>query len=206
MGKDPFLASGRRPAANNYVTKWRGITMERNHSLLAAIREISHVAHVRAFSCHMVTGVMSSGKTTLTNTLMHLTHLEMAKRYDRYYNVVRWGEEDLLNIEEALKDIVSDTIITIDDITLWAQKAGSQNSAEVISKLSTIRHRQEALGKDVRIIVFFNVHYSRALQKTMRQWVQTVWVTSMGHEERHNLVTMFDLLSLIHISEPTRTY
>ena len=195
MAKDPFLASPHRPVANNHTVKWRGQTMERNHSLLQAVREICHVANTRAFSCHMVSGIMSSGKTTLTDTLMHCTHIQMAKQYDRHYNVVRWGEDQLLNIEEALKDILSDSIITIDDISMWAQKTSSKNSAEVISALTKIRHRQETLGKDVRVVVFFNVHYSRALQKTMRVWAQTIWVTSMGHEERHNL----EALSLIHI-------
>ena len=98
---------------------------------------------------------MHSGKSTLSQSIAHAVH----KYADIPYNIKILYKDDLLNFEKTLAKLESvNYILIFDDVSFMGANANRQQIEMVKSAVTTIRHLQG--GKDVKIIVMMNYHYS----------------------------------------------
>lgn len=187
--KDPFVGDGLPDDYGGKIktTKWHGEKMLKMHSLLAACRTASNIAMARELSTHNIIGTMSSGKSTLAESIAHCMHEIMNLQHKTSMAVHMWGEDELLNIDEALHGIKSNSVITFDDISYVQDKVSNRTWKGILSTITKIRHR--GMG-DVRVVLIFNFHYSRGLDKFLRG-ADFHWITSMGSNEIDNYTQLF---------------
>ena len=163
---------------------WNNVRFIRGQSMRAAAREI--VEHSQTIDVTKVNfiGDTGSGKTSAAMCLMHLIH-ELTKDID--FEIKILGKKDLEKFEETIKSLRTHTIILFDDVS-YLRALISKNGIELIKqKVTEMRHLPG--GKDVRLILISNFHYSRAYDKFLRGAMYTFF-TSVGPNETENVLTM----------------
>jgi len=167
------------------VTKWKGIPMVRNHSFLATIREIINFsAEIDVCRIGLI-GSMHSGKSTLSQSIAHAIH----KHADLEYKIKVLYKEDLLDFENTLLGLEPVNYIMIfDDVSFMGANANKKQIEMVKSAVTTIRHLDE--GRDVKIIVMMNYHYSMGLDKYLRS-ADFKYITTVDSSENENMINMF---------------
>ena len=167
------------------VTKWKGIPMVRNHSFLATVREIINFsAEIDVCRIGLI-GSMHSGKSTLSQSIAHAIH----KHADLQYKIKVLYKEDLLNFEKTLLALEPVNYIMIfDDVSFMGANANKKQIEMVKSAVTTIRHLDG--GRDVKVIVMMNYHYSMGLDKYLRS-ADFKYITTVDSSENENLINMF---------------
>jgi hypothetical protein len=106
-------------------------------------------------------GMSGSGKTTLTNTLLHKIH-EYGENY-----VYKWfNGHQLIEIDKHIQDLQVGVphVMVFDDASYTLEDATKTQMATLANALTTIRHHVKS-----RVIIIFNIHYSRATKKILQK-------------------------------------
>lgn len=167
------------------VIPWQGYNMIRQHSIRAAVREvINHVKETGLVSIGIL-GKPGSGKTTLAKCLGHLIH-EMS---DEPFAVKVFDKEGLLHLRETIAGLEPmNHVIILDDLSFLQAQASKQQLDQIKQTATEIRHLPG--GKDVKIVLILNWHYSKALDKYMRG-TEFLFVTNVSISENENLQQIF---------------
>jgi len=179
--KLPVKGENRAPV----TTHWKGVSMVRNHSFLATVREIiSFSAEIDVCRIGLI-GSMHSGKSTLSQSIAHAIH----KHADLQYKIKVLYKEDLLNFEKTLLALEPvNYILIFDDVSFMGASANKKQIEMVKSAVTTIRHLDG--GRDVKVIVMMNYHYSMGLDKYLRS-ADFKYITTVDSSENENLINMF---------------
>jgi len=144
-------------------------------------RMINHnKAH--GFTGCVLIGMSGSGKTTLTNTILHKIH-EYGENY-----VYKWfNGHQLTELDKHIGSLQVGVphVMVFDDASYTLEDATKSQMATLANALTTIRHHVKS-----RVIVIFNIHYSRATKKFFRNQHFT-FLTSVTTEELGNLKDLF---------------
>jgi hypothetical protein len=145
-------------------------------------RMINHNKSHGFTGCVLI-GMSGSGKTTLTNTLLHY----ITDVYKENYTIHWFNGHHLIEIDKHIKKLQVGVphILVFDDASYTLEDAGKTQMATLANALTTIRHQVKS-----RIIIFFNIHYSRATKKFFRNQHFT-FLTSVTTEELGNLKDLF---------------
>jgi len=178
----------RRPtkkySTNNHlptIIKWKGVNMIRQESILAAAKEIIKWGETKDITKIGLVGEEDSGKTSLAETLSHIIHKESKLEW-----VVRkFYEKELMDFKETLKTLTpANHILIFDDVSFLSGKHGKKSIEQVKESVTKIRHLPG--GKDVKIILIYNYHYTKGLDKYLRQ-AHFRFFTTIGSEEEENM-------------------
>ena len=156
-----------KPKTNKFlptVVKWKGVNMVRQESFIAAVKEVVRWAEEIDVTRIGIVGDMHSGKTTMAEAIAHTIHKE---------SKLPWGikvlyEQDLMNFEETLKTLTTDTnwILRFDDVSFLDAKHNKKAIGQVKEAVTKVRHLEG--GKDVKVVLIYNYHYSKGLDKYLR--------------------------------------
>ena len=175
--------SPKKPTAPVTI-EWKGERMIRNHSLRAAVHEIIKMSSSLDVVKINIIGIPASGKTTLAGTIAHLVH----KMAEIPYAVRFLNKDNLLNFQETLKNLTpTNYVLIFDDVSFLSANANKKQIEIVKQAFTEIRHLEG--GQDVKIIAIFNFHYTRALDKYLRQ-CEFSFYTSIGSSEFENMQQM----------------
>lgn len=174
-----------RAAEKPTVIKWKGVDMVRNHSVMVCVHEIVNAIKEQDLISINIIGKQSTGKTTLAEVLAHGAH----KISEFPFKINFFGKTELINLEETVKNLTpTNQIIVFEDMSFLGANATSKQVKIIESVLSTIRHLPG--GKDVRIILIKNFHYTKAVPPFLRQNDFT-FVSSVDPNEIKNLNDLF---------------
>lgn len=180
------IVEPRRPKKSTIpvTIEWKGERMIRNHSIRAAVREVIKMSSSLDVVKINIIGTPGSGKTTLAGTIAHLVHTLAEIPYAvRFLN-----KENLLNFQETLKNLTpTNYVLIFDDVSFLSANANKKQIEIVKQAFTEIRHLDG--GQDVKIIAIFNFHYTRALDKYLRQ-CEFSFYTSIGSSEFENMQQM----------------
>jgi hypothetical protein len=140
--------------------------------------------HNRAhgFTGCVLIGMSGSGKTTLTNTILHKIH-----DYGENY-VFKWfNGHQLTELDKHINKLQVGVphVMVFDDASYTMEDATKSQMATLANALTTIRHHVKS-----KVIIIFNIHYSRATKKFFRNQHFT-FLTSVTTEELGNLKDLF---------------
>ena len=163
---------------------WQNARMVRSHSIQACVREIVGQNAFNDVVKVNIVGNPGTGKTTLANTLAHLIH-KLAKIP---YTVKVLGREELINIEETLKNLTpTNHVIIFDDISFLASSTSGKKIQKIQQLFTEIRHLP---GKqDIKVITIFNFHYTMAISKYLRQ-SNFHFYTTIGTSDHDNVLKL----------------
>jgi len=167
------------------VIKWKKTPLVRNHSFLATIREIINFsAEIDVCRIGLI-GSMHSGKSTLSQSIAHAIH----KHADLEYKIKILYKDDLLNFENTLLALEPvNYILIFDDVSFMGATANRKQIEMVKSAVTTIRHLDG--GRDVKIIVMMNYHYSMGLDKYLRS-ADFKYITTVDSSQNENMEKMY---------------
>lgn len=167
-----------RPA----IIKWRDQDMIRQHSLRATVKEILASLQVLDVIKIGIIGDPSTGKSSLEDTLAHLIH----KMSPIPFSVRALGEEEFMNLEAYLASLPpSNYVLKFRDLSFLKGKYGAKKIEELKQANTKIRHLPG--GKDVKIVLIYDYHYTMGLDKYLRQ-ANFRYFTSVGSSEKENMV------------------
>ena len=177
-----------KPSGNKGIpvtSTWKGVPYIRSQSFLATIREIINFsAEIDVCRIGLI-GSMHSGKSTLSQSIAHAIH----KYAEIPYNIKILYKEDLLNFQKTLENLESvNYILIFDDVSFMGANANKQQIEMVKSAITTIRHLQG--GRDVKIVVMMNDHYTMCLDKYLRS-ADFKYITTVDSSENENMEKMF---------------
>jgi energy-coupling factor transporter ATP-binding protein EcfA2 len=155
--------------------------MIRQESFLAAAKEIIKWSETKDITKVGLVGEEDSGKTSLAEALSHIIHKESKLEW-----VVRkFYERELMDFETTLKSLTpANHILIFDDVSFLSGKHGKKSIDQVKESVTKIRHLPG--GKDVKIILIYNYHYTKGLDKYLRQ-AHFRFFTTIGSEEEDNM-------------------
>ena len=163
------------------VTHWKGTPIIRQHSFYAAINEIVNWAEEIDVTRIGNVGDMHSGKTTIAEAQAHAIH-KMSKLQ---WSIRKLYEEDLMNFKETLKSLTpANYILIFDDVSFLDAKHNKKQINIVKEAVTKIRHLEG--GRNVKIIMIYNYHYTMGLDKYLRQ-ADFRFFTTVGSSERENM-------------------
>ena len=127
-------------------------------------------------------GMSGTGKTTLTNKIIHQAHV-----MGESYIVKRFNGHEMMKLDEHIKKMKKGFphILVFDDASYTMEDAKSADIARLANALTTIRHVLQS-----RVIVIINFHYSKATKKFFRNQHFT-FMTSISVEELSNFQEMY---------------
>lgn len=171
------------------VIKWKGVEMVRNHSFLATCREILAWMDEQDLTKIGIIGQSGTGKSTLAEAIAHSIH----KFSKTAYTVKIFGKEQLLNFKQTLEllnheENTQDYILVFDDISFLGADATKRQVEYIKQTETTIRHRPG--GRDAKIVLIYNYHYSRGLDKYLRQ-ADFEYYTSVGSQDTENITAKY---------------
>ena len=175
----------RKTSTINHTTQWLNCTIARHNAFMPAVRDIARMASHKEIVSVSIVGSPGSGKTELARTMSCLLHTEMKKSYDHAFAVKECGEAELRDIEHTISNLTGNVILILDDISFLKQRMSARDYAEVQSALTKIRHINST--RDVRIVLVYNYHYTRALDKYSRG-TDFAFYTSISHTEIDNVM------------------
>lgn len=168
------------------VIKWNKTEMLRAHSFLSSVNRICSAAKKKDVIKIGIIGEEDTGKSTLAEALGHAIHIKMEKLYNIPFAVRIFFEEDLLDFKNTLKSLTpANYVLVFDDVTFMEGSANKLQINAVKQAVTKIRHLEG--GQDVKIILINNYHYSKGLDKYLRQ-AHFKYFTSVGSEESENLI------------------
>ena len=196
------LPMPKTPALGAYVTKWNTAPMLRKHSLNVCVEQIARTASNLDFVNIGILGQSGRGKTTLAKTVMHMLHEHLYKTHGLRYHVHIWGEDEMKDFENSMATINDNAILLFDDISYVHQLLG-RGFDHIRQAVTKIRHRPD--GRDIRLILFYNYHYSKAMDKFMRGTDHSFFV-GLTSSEKDNLLEMVGKWNMRRVHAMDRHY
>jgi len=149
----------------------------------SVIKRIVRHNKIGQYTGIVMIGQSGSGKTTLTRKLIHQITCKMGESY-----IVKWfNGHEMLKMDEHIKNLQTGTphILIFDDASYTLEDAKKTDVAKLANALTTIRHTLKS-----RVIIFMNIHYSKATLKFFRNQHFT-FLTSVSVEEMGNYTDLF---------------
>jgi len=166
------------------VIIWNNEKIIRGQSMRAAAKEIVEYSQTIDVTKVNFIGETGTGKTTAAKCLMHLIH-ELTEDLD--FEIKILGKHDLEKFEKTIASLKTHTIILFDDVS-FLRALISRNGIELIKqKVTEMRHLPG--GKDVRLILINNFHYSKSFDKHLRN-APFVFYVQLGPSETENMLSM----------------
>lgn len=127
-------------------------------------------------------GMSGSGKTTLTQSILHKLH-----QYGENYTIKWFNGTEMMNLDKIIDKMTVGVphVLVMDDASYTLEDATQREVAKLANALTTIRHKLKS-----RVIIIFNIHYSKATKKFFRNQHFT-FLTSVTTEELGNLKDLF---------------
>jgi len=173
-----------KPIGKPSVITWQGVRMVRSHSIQAVAKEIINMSANQEMVSINAIGKQSTGKTELLKTISHLVH----KHAKIPYQISYFGKEEMLNLEETVKNLKPiNQLIIFDDIAFLKASATNKQIDQIQQVLSIIRHLPG--GQDVKIILMKSFQYTKAIPPFLRQNDFT-FVSSVDDNEIDNLTAL----------------
>ena len=171
------------------VQQWRGVDMVRSHSFLQPIEQICKWAVQIDVTRVGIVGDMGSGKSTLAEAVGHAIHTRMAKEPWKLPFAMRiCYKEHLKDFDTFMRNLEPQNyVLVFDDVSFLEADTSRADMGKLKQAVTTIRHMH---GRDVKIVVIYNYHYSLGLDKFLRQVEFQFW-TSAGQSEGSNMERMF---------------
>ena len=195
--------AGQTDTVTQYMTTWHGTTISRGHALLPAVRDIATHQQRNDLTTVSIVGREGTGKSNLIAVLSHYLHEELARRgagkvgamsaeaklsLERPYGVFWFSDQDLVNFQKTIDSLPSmNRILVFDDISFLSGVLGRKDLDKIKKTMTVIRHGSEV---DYRTVIFYSFHYSRGLDKYIRD-TNFRFVTSIGAEELDNYGDFF---------------
>ena len=168
------------------VIKWQGVRMMRTHSIMPAIQEIIQISRNLNVVKIGLIGEPSTGKGNLAQTLAHLIHLESKKQHYLDWQFRRLGKDQFMDPAYIKNMPYANYILHFQDLSfLYHDK---KNLDAVKNMTTEIRHRDD--GRHVNIILIYDYHYTKGLDKYLRQ-SNFKFFTGVGSSEYENMQEMF---------------
>lgn len=159
--------------------------MLRNNSFLATVNGICSASKKKDVIKIGIIGEEGTGKTTMAKAIGHAIHEKMKSLYNIPFAVRIFYEQDLLEFRNTLSTLTpSNYVLIFDDISFLEGSVNKTQISAVKQAVTKIRHMQG--GQDVKIILINNYHYTKGLDKYLRQ-ANFKYFTSVGSEEGENL-------------------
>jgi len=163
------------------VMKWLGVNMIRNHSFIAAIKEVIEVSKESDAVRVGIIGETHTGKTTMAEAIAHVIHTES----DIHFEVKMFTKKELLDFKNTIANLKpTNHILIFDDVSFLAAITTKKNIDMVQQALTEIRHLEG--GRDIKVISILNYHYMKGLPPYLRQ-SDFKFYTSMGSSEMKNV-------------------
>ena len=182
------------------VITWNGVKLIRGQSLRATAREIVEYSQTIDVTKINFIGPSGSGKTTSAKCLMHIIH-DLTNDLD--FEIKILGKHDLAKFEETIKTLRTHTIILFDDVSYLRALISNHGLELIKQKVTELRHIPG--GKDVRLILISNFHYSKAYDKFLRDAPFT-FLTQVGPSETENVLNMVGKRNADKIKNFKRVY
>ena len=173
---------GYRDKVTTYNYKGKRIPVPIRWHPNAVIRRIVEHNKRSQYTGVTMIGMSGTGKTTLTNKIIHQAHV-----LGESYIVKRFNGHEMMKIDEHIKKMKKGFphILVFDDASYTMEDAKSADIARLANALTTIRHVLQS-----RVIVIINFHYSKATKKFFRNQHFT-FMTSVSVEELSNFQEMY---------------
>ena len=182
------------------ITEWHGEKMIRNHSIRATVKEIINQSESLDLIKINIVGNQSTGKTTLAKTLGHLIH----KMSEIPFSVKIFSKDELLDFQNTIGKLSPTNWVLVFDDVSFLQALTSKKQIEIIKQgITEIRHLPG--GQDVKIILIFNTHYTKSLDKYIRM-SDFEYFSSVGSEEMDNLSDKFGKGKMSKLAEFRRVF
>jgi len=172
--------------AKNYSTRvptvkaWNHVNMMTSHSLRAAVHEIVNVSRRMDVVKIGLVGDTGTGKSTLAESLAHLIHtISQAEKHVLWtYRI--FGKKEYLRFREVVSALdPANYILYFHDLSFLKER---DKLDEVKQAVTELRHMRQ----DVRIIMIIDYHYTKGLDKYLRQ-TNFKFFTEIGESEHDNL-------------------
>lgn len=166
------------------VIQWKGVRMVRSHSIISVSKQIVNMSkNLDLVSLNFI-GKQGTGKSECMRTLAHLVH----KNSDIPYTVLFFNKENIINLEETMKNLKpTNHILLFDDIAFLKADVSSVGIAKIESTLAKLRHLEG--GMDIKIILMKGFQYSKSISPFLRQNDMTI-ISSIDDSDEESIVKM----------------
>jgi len=166
------------------ITRWKGESMIRIHSIRAAVKQIVKASTNKDVIKIGIIGEPDTGKSTQSDLLAHLFHTMS----DIPFAVRSFDREALINIKKTLASLTpANYFLKFGDVSWLKSTAGAAKMEELEHALTEIRHLPG--GKNVKIVLCYDYHYTKALPPYIRQ-SDFKFFTGIGSSEKGNMEEM----------------
>lgn len=167
------------------ISTWKGLKFVRNHSFLSTINTICKFSLKRDVVKIGIIGTEGTGKSTMAKSIGHSVHKIMKEQHKLSFAVKVFYEEDLLDFKKTLASLTpTNYVLIFDDVSFMEGSANKQQILKVKQAITKIRHLEG--GKDVKIILIYNYHYTMGFDKYLRQ-SDFKYFTTIGSSEIENM-------------------
>lgn len=184
------------PLKSNRI-KWLGADVHRHFVISHSFNRILQHQLTSDVTTFGIEGREGTGKTTVSRLFAHWFHTEIDKvvrsnncpediksQLRLGYIVEKLGKQDLFPLKATLDRLpMKNRILIFDDVSFMKGSKSAAEIAKLKEEITTIRHAE---GIDLRTIIIFNFHYSKGLDKYIRD-TDFVLFTSIGREEIGNV-------------------
>ena len=177
------------------TTTLLGVPILQKHSPNLVINNILNHNSLSGYTSILSIGHSGSGKTTIVSLLSHLLHER------KNFAVYDYGAEELMDVDRIIKKMPkAPSILKFDDASYTFAEMSEPQRNKLAAGLTTIRHEVKN-----PVIVFVNIHYSKALEKFFRDTDFKI-VTSISDEEMDNFQKLFGYKNAMKLHRFTRIY
>lgn len=168
--------------------RWNGkdypVLMDQTPAYLAR-HTINH-NRLNGYTLVVFIGRSGTGKSTYTQTLTHYLHT-VASKQGHSYAIDWFKQKDIEHLDDIIDSMEKgvDRIMIFEDASFTFNNMRQNEIEAVMAKLTFIRHTLKA-----HVIIMVQIHYTKALEKFMRDGDLTL-ITSITHEERENLLKLY---------------
>jgi predicted fused transcriptional regulator/phosphomethylpyrimidine kinase len=177
-----YSGSAYRDKVTTYNYKGKRIPVPIRWHPNAVIRRIVEHNKRSQYTGVTMIGMSGTGKTTLTNKIIHQAHV-----MGESYIVKRFNGHEMMHLDDHIKQMKKGFphILVFDDASYTMEDATKSDIAKLANALTTIRHVLKS-----RVIIIINFHYSKATKKFFRNQHFT-FMTSVSVEELSNYQEMY---------------